>query len=54
MNTVKTKQDNINNTIKEKSKIKTEFKDPFYKFPDPMLSNNSRPLSEGSNLCTNN
>jgi len=47
MNTVKTKQDNINNTIKEKSKIKTEFKDPFYKFPDPMLSNISHPLSRG-------
>ena len=47
MNTVKTKQDNINNTIKEKSKIKTEFKDPFYKFPDPMLSNVSHPLSRG-------
>lgn len=47
VNTVKTKQNNINNTIKEKSKIKTEFKDPFYKFPDPMLSSISKPLSKG-------
>ena len=44
---VKGKKQEVNNYIKENSKVKTEFKDPFYKFPDPMLSNISHPLSAG-------
>ena len=47
MNDIKGKKQKVNNYIKEKSKRKTEFKDPFYKFPDPMLSNISHPLSAG-------
>jgi len=37
----------INKYISDKSKVKTEYQDPFYKFPDPMLSNISHPLSKG-------
>ena len=44
---IKSKQDKVNNYIKKKSERKVEFKDPFYKFPDPMLSNISHPLSAG-------
>lgn len=46
-NNIKSKQDKLNNYIKKNSETKTEFKDPFYKFPDPMLSNVSHPLSSG-------
>jgi hypothetical protein len=44
---VKDKKQGLNNYIKEKSEVKVEYKDPFYKFPDPMLSNISHPLSKG-------
>ena len=44
---VNKRKDNIRKTIKEKSKVKVDYKDPFYKFPDPMLSNVSHPLSAG-------
>ena len=37
------------NYIKKNSETKTEFKDPFYKFPDPMTSTISHPLSPGYN-----
>lgn len=44
---VRSKQNKVNKYIKDKSEKKVEFKDPFYKFPDPMLSNISHPLSSG-------
>lgn len=46
-NTIKDKKNNINNTIKTRSKRKIEYEDPFYKFPDPMTSVISNPLSDG-------
>jgi len=45
--TVKDTKQKVNKKIKEKSKVKVEYKDPFYKFPDPNLSNISHPLSAG-------
>jgi hypothetical protein len=44
---VKGKKQKVNKYIKDKSKTKVEYEDPFYKFPDPMLSNISHPLSAG-------
>lgn len=44
---IQTKKNEVRKTIKEKSKVKVDYKDPFYKFPDPMLSNISHPLSSG-------
>lgn len=38
---------NINNQISSLFDVRGKYKDPFYKFPDPMLSNISHPLSEG-------
>ena len=46
-NKIHTRLGDIRKTIKEKSKVKLDYKDPFYKFPDPMLSNISHPLSAG-------
>lgn len=53
-NVINTNINNIKNhkrkavkEIKERSKVKIEYKDPFYKFPDSMLSNISHPLSAG-------
>jgi len=37
----------IDDTIKKRSKRKIEYEDPFYKFPDPMTSTISNPLSSG-------
>ena len=37
----------LKNNIKTQTKINPNFKDPFYKYPDPMLSNISHPLSKG-------
>lgn len=37
----------VKNNIKKQTEINPKFKDPFYKFPDPMLSNISHPLSKG-------
>ena len=44
---VKGTKQKVNKYIKDKSKTKVEYEDPFYKFPDPMLSNISHPLSAG-------
>ena len=46
-NKIKGKKRRLNNYIKDRSKVKVEYKDPFYKFPDPMLSTISNPLSPG-------
>jgi len=40
-------RDNATKTVKQRSKRKVEYDDPFYKFPDPMLSTISNPLSPG-------
>jgi hypothetical protein len=47
---IKKGNDHVNKNIKDVKKqteINPKFKDPFYKFPDPMLSNISHPLSKG-------
>jgi len=44
---VENKKKEVKDYIKKKSEVKVEYKDPFYKFPDPMLSNISHPLSAG-------
>ena len=54
-NSIKNSRNNTNKYIKDRSKQKVVYDDPFYKFPDPMLSNISHPLSPGySPLNTNN
>ena len=47
---IKKGNDHVNKNIKDVKKqteINPKFKDHFYKFPDPMLSNISHPLSKG-------
>ena len=44
---VKGKKKQVNKYISDNSKVETKFTDPFYSFPDPMLSNISHPLSPG-------
>ena len=46
-NKIKDKKQKLNNYIEKRSEKKVEYKDPFYKFPDPMLSTISHPLSAG-------
>jgi hypothetical protein len=47
LNSVKDKKQKLNKYIKKNSEVKVKYEDPFYKFPDPMLSNISHPLSKG-------
>jgi len=47
VNTGIRKKNEINKHIDDNLKIKTKYIDPFYNFPDPMLSNISHPLSAG-------
>ena len=46
-NDINDKKKNITETIKKRSKRKVDYEDPFYKFPDPMLSTISHALSDG-------
>lgn len=46
-NNINSEQNELNKYIKKRSKRETRYQDPFYKFPDPMLSNTSNPLSPG-------
>ena len=46
-NKISASRDNATKTIKQRSKQKVEYDHPFYKFPDPMLSTISNPLSPG-------
>jgi hypothetical protein len=46
---IKVTRNNSRKLVKERSKQKVEYDDPFYKFPDPMTSTISNPLSPGYN-----
>uniref|UniRef100_A0A6C0C703 Uncharacterized protein n=1 Tax=viral metagenome TaxID=1070528 RepID=A0A6C0C703_9ZZZZ len=46
-NSVKNNRNSVINNINNKSKQKVKYDDPFSKFPDPMLSTISNPLSPG-------
>lgn len=48
-NSIKNTRNNSRKLVKDRSKQKVEYDDPFYNFPDPMTSTISHPLSPGYN-----